>query len=828
MNLSVCIITRNEKENLRECLQRLTGYGLELVVVDTGSADGTIAMASEFTQAIYEFPWCGDFAKAKNFAVSKASNNMVFVLDSDEWIKAADILKLESLIAEQPAAVGRILRINYLQNGQGQMEAKEYINRIFDRRYYHYEGRIHEQLVANDHSCYQTYPAPIEVEHSGYFLTDAEKQNKALRNLGLLKEVLEEEGEDPYILYQLGKACYMMKDYEGACHYFSRGLSFELETNLEFVIDMVHCYGYALLNAGRAEEALGFTGIEEAFGGTSDFWFLMGFIYMNNERYREAVAAFERAISLHKSSVTGADSYLANYNIGVIYECLSEMDSAVDFYWKCGSYLPAVRRLGQYYEQKNPVQAYLYYRQQAFLCQNSAKKELEELAETLRKTHHIHVPKTAIVILSYNTRTETQECIESIRKSCAPGTYELVVVDNASVDTSTDWLRGQADIRLICNTVNRGFPAGCNQGIEMAGDDCDIWLLNSDTLVPEHALFWLQMGLYETEQVGACGSVSNHCPNYQNIEENAVTAASYREYAVRHPVSVSNSYEKKTWLVGFSLLIKRSALDAVGLLDERFSPGNFEDTDLGYRLAQAGFVQLLCKNSFVFHYGSRSFGRKREQFLRLMGINRQKFTEKWKLHPSRFSYVKTWEIGQILRKREERFCALDIGCGTGATLARIRYLFPEACTIGIECEPLAAKLAQMAAETVICADILELEDEALEEASADVILTGGIWEHAADASRLFEKLCRWLKPDGTVTGSFYHAGHPFREGIPECLKEYDIGICGPGHVQYYTAQEWVEAAGQYGLVLDEMSFCREAHTGEPDVPYQYFWRGHIR
>lgn len=825
MNISVCIITKNEKANLRECLKRLSEYGFELVVVDTGSTDGTAAMASEFTQSVYEFPWCNDFAKAKNFAVSKAKNNMVLALDSDEFVEWIDIEKLKKNIKEKPGHVGRILLKNQVLSQQGRMEVKEYVSRLFDRRYYHYEGRIHEQLVANNNTSCQTYIAPVEAEHSGYFLTEEQKKNKALRNIGLLKEVLKEEGDDPYILYQLGKSYYMMGVYDMACSYFSKGLLFELETELEYVIDMVNCYGYALLNSGRVEEALGFTGIEGVFGQTSDFQFLMGLIYMNNELYREAIAAFEKAVVLHKSNVTGADSFLAYYNIGVIYECLSQMDKAVDYYWKCGSYLPAVRRLGEYYEHKNPVQAYIYYRQQAFACKGDDKGKLVKLAKGIQEKYHINIPKTAVVILSYNTQKETQECIESIRQNCAPGTYELIVVENASSDGSAAWLKQQADIKLHCNTANLGFPAGCNQGIGLAEADSDIWLLNSDTLVPPNALFWLQMGLYETKRTGACGSMSNYCPNYQNIEEEGVTPENYLDYAKRHPVSAANPYEKKVWLVGFSLLVKREALNEIGVLDEQFSPGNFEDTDLGYRLAEAGFAQLLCKNSFVYHYGSRSFGRRKGQVLGLMNSNQQKFIEKWKLHPSRYSYLKVWEIGQIIKDRDERFCVLDIGCGTGATLARIKYLFPQARVIGIEREARAAKLAKLAAE-VICADILELGEGTIEAASVDVILTGGVWEHVSNGLQLFEKIRYWLKPKGTVTGSFYNASHPFCQQVPKHLDGYDIGICDPGHCIYYTAEDWVEMVDKSSIVLDEMSFCREAHAREVEVAYQYFWRGH--
>ncbi len=92
---------------------------------------------------------------------------------------------------------------------------------------------------------------------------------------------------------------------------------------------------------------------------------------------------------------------------------------------------------------------------------------------------------------------------------------QIIVVDNASEDGSVEWLRGQKDILLIENQENRGFPAGCNQGIAAADADADIFLLNNDTILPENALFWLRMGLYESEKNGAVGSVSNCVGNHQ-------------------------------------------------------------------------------------------------------------------------------------------------------------------------------------------------------------------------------------------------------------------------------------------------------------------------
>lgn len=84
--LSVCVITKNEEKNIKRCLASLSGYGFELVVVDTGSTDGTIEAVREFTDRLYQFEWCDDFAAAKNYAISKAQHDLVLVVDSVQWL----------------------------------------------------------------------------------------------------------------------------------------------------------------------------------------------------------------------------------------------------------------------------------------------------------------------------------------------------------------------------------------------------------------------------------------------------------------------------------------------------------------------------------------------------------------------------------------------------------------------------------------------------------------------------------------------------------------------------------------------------------------------
>lgn len=370
--LSVCIITKNEEQNIRRCLECLKPTGFELIVADTGSSDRTKEIAAEFTHKVYDFPWCDDFAAAKNFAISKSSQTYVMVIDSDEFLEEIDIPALTALLQKYPHRAGRILRKNSFTRKGIRQENKEWLNRIFPKDEFHYEGRIHEQVVALDGSNYETYQAPVTLLHTGYDLTLEQRKQKARRNIILLEKELERletesvradvdrntlpdsktagrrqqtEEQLPYILYQLGKSYYMAEEYERACDYFSKGLSFDLNPKLEYVVDMVETYGYALLNSGQAQTALLFENIYEEFGGSADFQFLMGLIYMNNARFEEAINEFLKAASKKECRTTGVNSYSAYYNIGVIYECLDRREQAKTYYKKCGDYEPALTRL---------------------------------------------------------------------------------------------------------------------------------------------------------------------------------------------------------------------------------------------------------------------------------------------------------------------------------------------------------------------------------------------------------------------------------------------------------------------------------------------------
>jgi GT2 family glycosyltransferase/2-polyprenyl-3-methyl-5-hydroxy-6-metoxy-1,4-benzoquinol methylase/tetratricopeptide (TPR) repeat protein len=236
---------------------------------------------------------------------------------------------------------------------------------------------------------------------------------------------------------------------------------------------------------------------------------------------------------------------------------------------------------------------------------------------------------TSIIILTWNQLPYTQMCLESIRKHTHQP-YELIMVDNGSTDGTADWLRGQSDIQLIANAENLGFAKGVNQGLAAAGGE-NILLLNNDTVVTPGWLQRLLEGLYSEAEVGMVGPVSNVVSGPQQISVPYQSLAGLEGFAWDWGRAQRGRRDEYDRLVGFCLLIKRGVLKKIGELDERFGLGNFEDDDLCMRARQAGYKLLICRDSFIHHFGGRSFIGNQLPSGDIMRENYLRYAEKWNL-----------------------------------------------------------------------------------------------------------------------------------------------------------------------------------------------------
>src|SRR4051812_33695377 len=123
--------------------------------------------------------------------------------------------------------------------------------------------------------------------------------------------------------------------------------------------------------------------------------------------------------------------------------------------------------------------------------------------------------KTSIIILTCNQLHITHMCLESIR-CYTDEPYELIVVDNGSTDETVNYLKSQADVKVILNDKNLGFAKGCNQGMEVATGDT-LLFLNNDTIVTSNWLTTMLQVLYKDEDIGVVGPVTNYASGQQQI-----------------------------------------------------------------------------------------------------------------------------------------------------------------------------------------------------------------------------------------------------------------------------------------------------------------------
>lgn len=238
----------------------------------------------------------------------------------------------------------------------------------------------------------------------------------------------------------------------------------------------------------------------------------------------------------------------------------------------------------------------------------------------------------SIVILTFNQLWCTKECVESIREF-TPEPHEIIFIDNGSSDGTLPWLKDlvQQDIgcRLIENNANLGFSKGCNQGIEAAKGEY-VLLLNNDVVVTSEWLAGMIECIQREPDIGIVGPMTNNISGIQlvsNIGYDSVSglydyAISFRE---------KNRYRRieSRRIVGFCMLFRKSLVDRIGLLDETFGSGNFEDDDYCLRAELAGYRNVIAGDVFIHHYGSQTFSGNRINYSDAIKRNKALYHDKW-------------------------------------------------------------------------------------------------------------------------------------------------------------------------------------------------------
>jgi glycosyltransferase involved in cell wall biosynthesis len=178
--ISGAIICRNNQETVLRAISSFHGLCDEIIVVDTGSTDGTLDRLKGLNIKLYETNWEKDFSKARNYAIGKCSGDWILFLDSDEWIDSKGKVQIKSLI-EKDADCWEVIQLSYLEEGRIMCPTV----RLF-KKGLRYNLPIHESLIDSIRELgYKVGKSNVVVHHSGWH---DESQAKKKRNFELIKE----------------------------------------------------------------------------------------------------------------------------------------------------------------------------------------------------------------------------------------------------------------------------------------------------------------------------------------------------------------------------------------------------------------------------------------------------------------------------------------------------------------------------------------------------------------------------------------------------------------------------------------------------------------
>ncbi|KKK79904.1 hypothetical protein LCGC14_2828840, partial [marine sediment metagenome] len=226
-----------------------------------------------------------------------------------------------------------------------------------------------------------------------------------------------------------------------------------------------------------------------------------------------------------------------------------------------------------------------------------------------------------IVILSYNTGSYAEQCLASLKKYHKDLDYKVFLVNNGCDDYNTKILEKIPKIHVyIKNEKNKGYSRGVNQGLyEAMKENCDYYLLlNDDTLFTESCIDKLIETMENNERVGMVSTMTNY--------------ASHKHQDVKHWGGKPHGKIMETHvLLTVCVLLSKDLIRKVGVLDENFNLGGYDDNDISLRARIAGFKLLVDGRTFIFHYGSVANKLLPTNYWHNLERNKAYFEKKWEM-----------------------------------------------------------------------------------------------------------------------------------------------------------------------------------------------------
>lgn len=241
MLLSIGMIVKNEEKNLRKCLESLSSLreniSCELIIADTGSDDNTKTIASEFTDIVFDFPWCDDFAAARNSTLKYATGKWYLLLDADEYFE--DTKEIETFFASEEHqnynCASLIIR-SYLNEAKTEYSDNSTC-RLFriDSGKTKFVSKIHEYIPVKE----PVKMMKTHLHHTGYIADNTEfMQMKNKRNISLMMQELDAQPNNTRLISHLINEYSCEEDHDKILDLCDKAMQY-MHLNLDMIIKKV-------------------------------------------------------------------------------------------------------------------------------------------------------------------------------------------------------------------------------------------------------------------------------------------------------------------------------------------------------------------------------------------------------------------------------------------------------------------------------------------------------------------------------------------------------------------------------------------------------------